>query len=537
MKILIVVQRYNLTLKPDYKYSFPLGLAYIYSVLKHAGYDVECLNMNHMKGTPTEILNSKLQETKYDVVGIGGNALDYANIELILNTIKSHETKPITVLGGPIITSEPQLIYEALRPNFGVIGEGEETILELVKAIDEKRDVTDIKGIIYSKQKETILNPGRGNIANLDSIPFPDFEAFDFETKLQNYYNDDHIAATLNDSEPRFYPILASRGCPFQCTFCYHEGKYRLRSVNDVIKEIRYAVIKYRISSLQIYDDCFAVNQKRLLEFCSEIKKLKSEISWDLSWSCQLMVSTVDENILAAMKDSGCYLITYGFESYSPIVLKSMRKGITPKQIDDAIKITFSQKMAIVGNFIFGDVAETVESANETLEYWGKNCQGQVNLVLIQPYPGSQIYKHCLAKGLIKDRVRFIKHGLGNFTGNMTDKMSEKEFSNLKKRMTHLSAKHLACVIPISKKRNNNRFSSVTVKCPFCKKHTTYNYCKPMKRFRYENGFDAVCRHCYKHYYIASFAQYIVLKKMRFLVFYYLQIRRFLKVKLYTAPH
>ena len=116
--------------------------------------------------------------------------------------------------------------------------------------------------------------------------------------------------------------------------------------------------------------------KKRLLEFCDGIKKLKSEISWDLKWSPQLTVHSVDGDLLKIMKEAGCELISYGFESFSPIVLKSMGKPITPQQIDNAIKETLKAKIAIQANFIFGDIAETKETAEETLNYWKNHCKG-----------------------------------------------------------------------------------------------------------------------------------------------------------------
>ena len=123
--------------------------------------------------------------------------------------------------------------------------------------------------------------------------------------------------------------------------------------------------------------------------------------------------------------------------------------------------------------------------------------------------------------------MKFIKVGMLNFTDNMTDNMSEKEFSDLKKQIIKLSEKYFVCVITKSKKKNGDKYYSLTVKCPFCKKQTKYDYCRIINQFHY--GFDAVCRHCYKHYYVASLPQYIVLKKIRFIIPHYIKTVRFLK--------
>lgn len=521
MKILLVVQKYNLFNRPDFKYLFPVGIAYISAVLKKAGYDVDCLNMNHYHGSPEEILIERLIR-HYDVIGIGGNSLDYPIIEEIFKVIRTLAPKAVTILGGPIITTEPELIYGALRPTFGVLGEGEETILELVGAFEGKYQLHEVNGIIYSEGDKIILTSPRPEIADLDSIPFPDMDGFGFEEQLRNTYTNSLTWTTVTDNA-RMYPVVTSRGCPFKCTFCYHFGKYRFRSLPNVMEEIRLAVSKYNITVIFIYDDCLSAKKQRLFDFCAEIIKLKSEISWELSWMGQLIVNTVNEDILSAMKDAGCSMISYGFESYSPIVLKSMKKNITPQQIDFAFKMTLKHKIAIQANFIFGDAAETKDSSECTLEYWEKNCEGQVWLDFIQPYPGSNIYEHCVNKGLIKDKLQFIKNGVAQFFTNMTNNMSEEEFSELKYRINHLSEKYHRYVIPIEKSQKNGSYSITSV-CPFCSEKNVYKNCMINNAVNY--GFIALCRNCYKKYQIVSTLQYIIYKKFRPLIIPYLNIRR-----------
>jgi hypothetical protein len=229
------------------------------------------------------------------------------------------------------------------------------------------------------------------------------------------------------------------------------------------------------------------------------------------------------------MKDAGCCMISYGFESCSPIVLKSMRKHISPQQIDFAFKTTIKHKMAIQANFIFGDVAETKETSEITLDYWEKNCEGQVWLDFIQPYPGSQIYEHCVNKGLIKNRLEFIKSGITQFITNMTDNMSEKEFAELKHKISHLSQKYHRYVMPISKIKKGETHS-ITIKCPFCNEKNTYDHCNIINHLNY--GFIAICRHCYKKYQIVSLLQYIVYKNMRPVITPYLNMRRNMRLLL-----
>jgi len=138
---------------------------------------------------------------------------------------------------------------------------------------------------------------------------------------------------------------------------------FRIRSISNFIKEIEFLVDKYNINELDLLDDMFAANKNRLFEFCEMIKPLK------LPWQCQMRVNVADIDLLKTMKDAGCCLISYGFESGSPRVLKSMRKGISTEQIERAIEANLKAKITIQGNFIFGDPAETIETMKETIKF------------------------------------------------------------------------------------------------------------------------------------------------------------------------
>jgi radical SAM superfamily enzyme YgiQ (UPF0313 family) len=507
VKILLIIPRYNFTDIANYNYSFPLGLGYISSALKKAKYNIDCLNLNHTNGKINDILNAILNRNKYDFILTGNNALGYAIIETIINSVRKHHSKPKIILGGPIITSAPEIVFNALNPDFGVLGEGEETIIELLTFLEKEKDLAKVNGIIYKNNEGKIIRtPKRKPIENLDSIPFPDFEGFGFSKQIDNF-DCNYVYHCNHFDHPRIFPLLASRSCPYQCTFCYHDSSYRRRSMKNIMKELNFMVKKYKINTILIYDECFAIDKKRLLDFCKRITKLKKEISWDLRWTCQLRVENVDADILKIMKESGCEAISYGFESFSPIVLKSMRKNITPEQIDKAFKETIKAKIYCQGFFIFGDTVETMKSAKTTLSYWEKNCAGQIGLGFIQPYPGSEIYKKCIKKGIIKDELDFIKNkisqmGTRGLWLNMTDKMEDKEIKWLRNKLLDSTGKYFKFVLPLSLKQENKDHYCVEVKCPFCKTITKYGNCLIKNKFSY--GFLLICRDCHKHFFVVS---------------------------------
>jgi len=511
MKILMVVPRYDFTNKINYNYTFPLGLAYISSAIKKEGYDVDCLNLNHYNGSVEEIIKRKLDNKKYDVVCTGHMIFGYSIVKKIVDSACNHKSQPKTIIGGSLITCEPELIFESINPDFAIVGEGEKTSIELLKHIKEKKDFRKVNGIIYrDKEGKVTLTEKRKVIEDLDTLPLPDFEGFEFEKKIDNLCTNDSHSNNLFDY-PRNYSILCSRGCPFQCTFCYHSlgSLYRTRSIDNIIKELKIAIKKYKINSISIYDDLFSINKERLNEFCKKIKKIIEENDWEIRWDCQLSVRDVDDELLIMLKESGCNIVSFGFESISPKILKSMGKPITPEQIDKAIKLCMKHKVSIQGNFIFGDIAETKETAYATLNYWKKNCKGQIGLGFIQPYPKSKLYLHCLEKGLIKDKLEYIKNSDLTNVFNMTDKMTDKEIEKLRKEMLKAAIKYTKIVVPLSIKNMRDNRYEVKVKCPFCKKKTTYkNFCIENKRYFYEKLI--VCRNCNMRFGISSSIRKII---------------------------
>lgn len=511
-KILLIVPRYNLTNKISYRYNFPFGLGYISAALKRAGYHVDCLNLNHCNGYIKDNINLYLNNTRYDYAMSGNFAVGYAILETIVESIQAHESRPTIVLGGPLINSEPELVLTSLNPDYIVIGEGEETVVELLDCLKNGGELSEVNGIGFKdKDGNTILTKGREPVKDLDSLPYPDFEGLDMEKQLDNAHLNDFFYNAIFDYA-RTYTILGSRGCPYKCTFCYHYAAYRPRTIDSVMEEIRYVTNRFKINNLITFDECFAVKKERLYEFCDRITKFREELPWDFRWACQLPVHAADKDVLKALKASGCYSVGYGFESYNSSVLRSMHKPIkSPEQIDQVFKATLDAGMGAMGNFIFGDVAETAESAYETLEYWKHNCRGQVSMCFIQPYPGSEIYKHCLRKGIIKDKLSFIKYELAyGRVRNMTDNMTDEEIRKLKNDMYDALSKYREYVRPSAMKKTGDDSYSIEFSCPYCKEHLIYNNCHIENRFTY--GFLTQCRNCYMTFHLVSISQKIAAK-------------------------
>ena len=426
MKICILLPRFNKNPfvyddkdnDKNYNYMFPLGLSYISASLKQNNYDVNFINLNHYKGLIKDIIDCEFKKNKYDFVFTGSLSFYYPNIKDYVKYIREISPTTKIVLGGGIISSQPTIMFNLIKPDYIVIGEGEQTVVELLKCIQTNGDLTQINGIGYINNNILIFTKPREPILNLDSLPFPDYESCGLDEYLNHLLPTNYIGFDTFDT-PRIYPLLMSRSCPFECTFCYHQlgQKYRQRSIDNILDEIQFAVIKYKINIFTFYDELFSHDRSRIIDFCTKFNELRKTLPWVIKWNCALRVDNIDDELVKIMKNSGCFMISFGLESYSNVILKSMKKHITPEQINNAIHIVSNNNIAIQGTFIFGDPAETLETAQNTLNYFKHNqniLKGGVQLGFIMLFQGSPLYKYCLSNGTITNEINFIENRASN---------------------------------------------------------------------------------------------------------------------------
>lgn len=497
MKILIVAHKV-VNFVGEY-YDFPLGLSYIYAALKKQGFQVECLNLNHCVDH-LGIFIQTVKDKQPNVVCFGGLSADYMKIEEMLELLRKHAPGVITIVGGGLITSEPELVYDLLNPDYGVIGEGEETVTELIRALELGTDVADIDGIIFrdSKTGRTTMTKSKKPIEDIDRIDFPDFEGFEVEKyiDLQRIGNSHYFHAL--DSKPRMLPIISSRGCPYSCSFCFHplSRLYRQRSLDNFFEELELLISRYNINFFCVYDELLSANKERAYELCERMK------TYNIQWMTQLRVNTVDEELINALKRSGAVVISYGIESASNTILKSMKKAITIEQVEYALDLTRKNGVGFQGNIIFGDCAETKETVAQSLDWYNKHSEYLLGLGLIIAYPGSPLYKYAKKHNLISDLNYFIKNGGGIL--NLT-KISQDEFNKVALTCSYYGLK--ACIKHRSKPTRlkifgkDNRgidsyeFSAV---CPFCNAENNY---KDFDIGSWKEG-HLLCKNCYQRYFV-----------------------------------
>ncbi|MFH1355417.1 MAG: cobalamin-dependent protein, partial [Candidatus Omnitrophota bacterium] len=197
-------------------YSFPLGIAYISSSMKKAGFNVRTINLNHRKGEVLEIIKEEIEANKTDVIATGGLSFQYSTVKNIVEAAKRADNKIITIVGGGIITGDPEPAMEALEyADIGVIGEGEVTVNQLSNALENGEKLSGINGIIFKRNNGYVATGKRKEIEDIDALPWPDYSGFQIEEYLRS--TPPGISG-LNRKNTIF--MLASRSCPYNCTFC-----------------------------------------------------------------------------------------------------------------------------------------------------------------------------------------------------------------------------------------------------------------------------------------------------------------------------
>jgi anaerobic magnesium-protoporphyrin IX monomethyl ester cyclase len=473
--VLLVAPRYSDSQTPSYRYWFPLGLGFISAAMKKAGHEVECLNLNHTSGPVEQIIRNALSGRHYDAVATGGNAIHVRGIKAALDSVRKVDGNLATICGGPIITSEPELIYSYLTPTYGVLGEGEETIVELVANLDGTDRLRAVPGLIFRDNQGIRTTPSRVPSIDINDLPYPDLDGLGFEERLSHSFCNEMYWNSMYD-KPRLYCLIGSRGCPYNCTFCWHYSEYRKRTIDNIVEELAAQIPRYKINDLFLMDECFSLNKERVYEFCDKFELLRRTIPWHIGFQCQLTVRGVDRELLSRLKSVGCHTVSLGFESYSEEVLRSMKKGIRPQQIDAALRAMFAVGVQVMAHFIFGDPAETLETARTTLAYWREHCKGQVLLGLVQPYPGSQVFKYCVERGLIPDKLRFIETTMINSTLNMSRTMTDSEFQTMRQEIASCQSMYAERGLGLITSSNGDRdFYTVRFKCPFCRGISVYH--------------------------------------------------------------
>ena len=514
MKILLIIPTHNYKFQYPNVLSvtdFPSGFAYISAALKEAGHEVLGLNLNNIAGYATAYdmikahITKTLDDFKPDMVGTGGLCIDYKFLKDAIGIIREHSKVPI-VLGGNIVTNDPEFIMDTLKPDVCIKGEGEEPFVDLADAFMGDHWVTGhlnlIKNIGHWGNSNIVFTQEDFYYKPIDELPLPDYDAFDITEMVEKYSMFNRTLYRYSRLKPVPFILVSARGCPFKCSFCkVHPEGYRPRSIENIMDEIALHYEKYHFNILIMQDELFAVNNKRMREFCETLIEKKKEHGWDFDWMMQTHANArLDLDTLRLAKASGMYMFSYGLENVSPVVLKSMRKKTNVQQIIDMIAMANEVRVGFGGNILIGDIAETEDTIRENINFFFK--YGIDNLIFptqVVPYPGSELFAHCENIGLIKDKLEYYET-LGEVSYIMSE-INPHIYSKWMKFLaeldgfSHLLVKQTECISVEKTDSDLPRLFNVTADCPHCGERCVYPFLKPNKIEG--DYFVPACQHCH----------------------------------------
>jgi radical SAM superfamily enzyme YgiQ (UPF0313 family) len=378
----------------------PLNLAYLASYIREnkRGIDVTIIDAEGLDLT-FEQLYDKIDEFSPHIVGITCPTAAYYNIQKICKDLKAKDSAITLVLGGSHPTALPRETIEETGCDAVVTGEGEITFLELVNSIEAGKSLDRVQGIAYRDKRsgEIVITPPRPLIEDLDIVPFPAKDLL----PIHKYF----LPPTKRIRSERATNMVTSRGCPYNCRFCMAKTMWtrrtRLRSVQNVLDEIRVNVEQYKLDEFSFHDEVFTLKRERVEAVCKGIL----DAGWDITWVCMARVESIDLELLKLMKQAGCGKIGFGFESGSPRMLELMNKKASLTDAARAAALCKEAGIEVVGNFVLGFPGEDVTSIKETIAFAKRvDCDTAAFFIAI-PYPGTDLWHEAREKGYLKEPV------------------------------------------------------------------------------------------------------------------------------------
>jgi anaerobic magnesium-protoporphyrin IX monomethyl ester cyclase len=423
MKFLLVVYDND-----SYIHWFPQGMAYIAAILRQAGHRVVIYNQDKHHYTD-EHLTQYLDENHFDVVGVSiiAGYYQYRKLLMISKAIANTKHRPYYVIGGHGPAPEPAFFFKKTHADVIVIGEGEDTVVELMDALGDPARLSHIQGIAWRDGDKTIVNERRPLRPDVDAFPFPAYDLFPIEyyrlLRMPHAQNNDFVM-----------PVLSGRGCTFECNFCFRlDQGFRPRTCESIIEEIRYLQQEHGITYIAFSDELLMSSVPRTVEICEAFLESGLKFKWD----CNGRLNYAKPEVLALMKRAGCVFINYGIEAMDNQILKNMHKALTTDIIIRGIEATITAGISPGLNVIFGNIGEDHDTLNKGVEFLLKYDDGaQMRTIRpVTPYPGSPLYYYAIEKGLLKDCEDFYekKHLNSdlmsvNFTGLSDEKFYQALF-------------------------------------------------------------------------------------------------------------
>jgi len=379
----------------------PLSLSYLAGVLVQEGIEVKILDFLVTRYHPRK-LRRALEEYRPQLVGATCVTLNYPIARRMLKACKAFDPHIFTVIGGPHVTfALEETLLQSPWIDAIVIGEGERTLVELARAVEEDKDIRQVAGIALADGGMVIKTPPQARIENLDQLPLPARELLPMAR-----YRALGTPCT----------VITSRGCPYSCIFCSGHRmfghKVRFRDPGLVVDEIEKLQRDFGLERINIVDDTFTVNHHHARAVCEEMLRRNLKIPW----SVFARVDSVNEDLAQLMKRAGCEWILFGVESADEGILKTIRKGITPAKVRRGVKIASETGIGVFNSFIFGLPGESWDTAVKSMAFGDelyRKYGAKYGFHILSPLPGTELYERAEDYG-----IRILSRNWARYNAN-----------------------------------------------------------------------------------------------------------------------
>lgn len=389
-----------------------LGLLLLAAAARSAGHEPHVLDAGASGLTSEEFMRRALAFSP-DIVGLTTTTLEVGVAAGIASELKRQLPGVRILLGGPHVSAAPDETMQRFPVfDIAVLGEGEATLTELLTVITAGGEIDTVRGMVV-RQGDTLYHTGpRPYLADLDQLPLPAWDLL--------------AGFPRNFSPPAFKTrklpaasLVTSRGCPNHCIFCDRSvfgASCHGYSADYVIQMILELYHRYGVREISFEDDTFVTFKSRLVEICQRLIELKL----DLSWSCLGRVNHVTAENLALMQQAGCWQISFGIESGSQEILKTIRKNVTIEQIRRALTLCHQAGILSKGFFIVGHPGETRETLRTTIDFALELPLNDISVNMLTPFPGTELYDRAAEFGRFDPdwskmnmlNTVFVPHGL-----------------------------------------------------------------------------------------------------------------------------
>lgn len=425
MKISII----NVSLRPESKSRLlPVGLAYISTAIKNAGFEFDLVDMD-IDDISVQAFKDIVDYEVSDVYLLGCIVTGYRIVKEVADAIKEANPQSLIICGNSVATSIPEILMKNTKIDIGVMGEGDITIVELLRVLEKKGDVRTVAGIVLKDKDEVIFSKPRPLVPKLDAIPFPDWNLFDLEK-----YNirGKIVLESYSSDKVMSFPLNSARGCPFNCTFCYHvfKGeKYRKYSEEAIVSEIERLYTNHNCDFISFWDELSFPSIKSVEKRLDALEKLGINVGWSGPIRGNLFKEEHLE-LIKRLKASGCESLGFALENGSQEILAAMNKKINVKQFIEQAKVLRKGGVIPLTSVVFGYPQETPKTIQRTLEIC-EECEMYPSVGFLLPMPGTQIYQWAIENGSISNEIEYLERfgDRQDLHVNLTN-MPDEEFVN-----------------------------------------------------------------------------------------------------------